>query len=284
MKARKIKELISFTILRLATVAVLLALFIILHFIMSEGIRVINWEFLTEGPRDMARAGGIFPAILGTFYTVVGTMAIVLPLGVGASIYLTEYATQGRVIRALRVGINNLAGVPSVVFGLFGFTVFVVFFGFGASILSICLTMAVLTLPIIIRSSEEALKAIPQSFREASLALGATKWQTIYKVVLPHAFSGISTGSVLGASNVAGETAPILFVGATFFMLHLPDSIFDETMLLSFHIYALLTEGIFPHYQIPIAYGTALVLITLVLGVNLAAIVIRNRIRKKKKW
>ena len=284
MKARKIKELISFTILRLATVAVLLALFIILHFIMSEGIRVINWEFLTEGPRDMARAGGIFPAILGTFYIVVGTMAIVLPLGVGASIYLTEYATQGRVIRALRVGINNLAGVPSVVFGLFGFTVFVVFFGFGASILSICLTLAVLTLPIIIRSSEEALKAIPQSFREASLALGATKWQTIYKVVLPHAFSRISTGSILGASNAAGETAPILFVGATFFMLHLPDSIFDETMLLSFHIYALLTEGIFPHYQIPIAYGTALVLITLVLGVNLVAIVIRNRIRKKKKW
>ncbi len=282
MNLRKVKEFVGFAILRLATFLILFTLFIILYFISIRGIRVIDWQFLTQMPREGMTAGGILPAILGTFYLVTCSICFALPLGVAAAIYLTEYAKQGRLIRIIRIGINNLAGVPSVVFGLFGLAVFVKFFGFGISILSGGLTLGILVLPTIIRASEEALLVVPQSFREASLALGATKWQTIRKVVLPNAISGILTGSILGVGRAAGETAPIFFTAVTFYTMRLPRSIFSEIQALPYHIYALMTEGTHPEAQVPIAYGTALVLLFLVLGIDLIAIIIRNRARRKR--
>ena len=284
MKLRKIKESIGFAVLRLSIGFILLALFIILYFIFIKGVKVVNWGFLTRMPCEGMTAGGILPAILGTFYLTICAILFALPLGVFAAIYLTEYAKQGRLIRIIRIGINNLAGVPSVVFGLFGLAVFVKLFGFGISILSGGLTLGILILPTIIRASEEALLVVPQSFREASLALGATKWQTIRQVVLPNAISGILTGSILGIGRAAGETAPILFTAVTFYSMRLPRSIFSEVQALPYHIYALMTEGVYPEAQVPIAYGTALVLLFLVLGIDLIAIIIRSRFRKRKKW
>ena len=282
MNSRKVKELVGFAVLRLATFLILFALFIILYFISVRGIRVIDCQFLTQMPSEGMTSGGILPAILGTFYLTLCAICFALPLGVAAAIYLVEYARQGRLVRIIRIGINNLAGVPSIVFGLFGLAVFVKYFGFGVSILSGGLTLGILILPIIIRASEEALLAVPQSFREASLALGATKWQTIYRIVLPSAISGILTGSILGVGRAAGETAPILFTAVTFYSIRLPTSIFSEVQALPYHIYALMTEGTHPESQVPIAYGTALVLLFLVLGVDLIAIIIRNRARKRK--
>ena len=282
MSSRKVKEFVGFAILRLATFLILFALFIILYFISIRGIRVIDWQFLTQVPSEGMTAGGILPAILGTFYLTLCAICPALPLGIAAAIYLAEYARQGRLVRIIRIGINNLAGVPSIVFGLFGLGVFVKCFGFGVSILSGGLTLGILILPIIIRASEEALLTVPQSFREASLALGATKWQTIYRVVLPNAISGILTGSILGIGRAAGETAPILFTAVTFYSARLPTSIFSEVQALPYHIYALMTEGTHPEAQVPIAYGTALILLFLVLGIDLIAIIIRNRVRKKK--
>ncbi len=284
MDIRKTKEFIGFGVLKLAAVIVLLALFTILYFVAVRGIKVINWEFLTQMPRSGMTAGGILPAILGTFYLTICAICFALPLGVAAAIYLTEYAKQGRLVRIIRIGINNLAGVPSVVFGLFGLAVFVKFCGFGISILSGGLTLGILILPTIIRASEEALMVVPRSFREASLALGATKWQTISKVVLPNAVSGMLTGSILGIGRAAGETAPILFTAVTFYSVRLPRSVFSEVQALPYHIYALMTEGTHPEAQIPIAYGAALVLVSLVLGIDLIAIIIRNRFRRRKKW
>jgi len=282
MNSRKVKELVGFAVLRLATFLILFALFIILYFISVRGIRVIDCQFLTQMPSEGMTSGGILPAILGTFYLTLCAICFALPLGVAAAIYLVEYARQGRLVRIIRIGINNLAGVPSIVFGLFGLAVFVKYFGFGVSILSGGLTLGILILPIIIRASEEALLAVPQSFREASLALGTTKWQTIYRIVLPSAISGILTGSILGVGRAAGETAPILFTAVTFYSIRLPTSIFSEVQALPYHIYALMTEGTHPESQVPIAYGTALVLLFLVLGVDLIAIIIRNRARKRK--
>jgi len=235
-------------------------------------------------PQKGMTAGGIFPAILGTLYLTIGAICFALPLGTSAAIYLTEYSAQNRLVRIIRVGVNNLAGVPSVVFGLFGLAIFVKFLNFGVSILSGSLTLGILILPTIIRASEEALSAVPQSFREASLALGATKWQTIQKVVLPNSISGILTGSILSIGRAAGETAPILFTATTFYTMRLPDSIFSEVQTLPYHIYALMTEGTHPESQVPIAYGTALVLVLLVLGLNLIAFILRNRFRRSKKW
>jgi len=282
MNLRKVKEFIGFTILKLATFTILFSLFTILYFISIRGIRVIDCQFLTQMPSEGMTSGGILPAILGTFYLTLCAICFALPLGVAAAIYLVEYARQGRLVRIIRIGINNLAGVPSIVFGLFGLAVFVKYFGFGVSILSGGLTLGILILPIIIRASEEALLAVPQSFREASLALGTTKWQTIYRIVLPSAISGILTGSILGVGRAAGETAPILFTAVTFYSIRLPTSIFSEVQALPYHIYALMTEGTHPESQVPIAYGTALVLLFLVLGVDLIAIIIRNRARKRK--
>ena len=282
MSLRKTKEFAGFAILRLATFLILSALFIILYFISIRGIKVINWQFLTQMPCEGMTAGGILPAILGTFYLTLCAICFSLPLGIAAAIYLTEYAKEGRLVRIIRIGINNLAGVPSIVFGLFGLAIFVKYFGFGVSILSGGLTLGILILPIIIRASEEAISAVPKSFREASLALGATKWQTIYRIVLPNAISGILTGSILGIGRAAGETAPILFTAVTFYSAKLPTSIFSEVQALPYHIYALMTEGTHPETQVPIAYGTALVLLFLVLGIDLVAIIIRKRARRRK--
>ncbi len=284
IKKRRYKEKIAYWFLTLMAGIILISLFIMFYFIISRGIKVINWQFLTEMPQKGMTAGGIFPAILGTLYLTTGAICFALPLGVFAAIYLTEYATQNRLIRTIRLGINNLAGVPSVVFGLFGLAVFVKFLNFGVSILSGSLTLGILILPTIIRASEEALLTVPLTFREASLALGATKWQTIQKVVLPSSISGILTGSILAIGRAAGETAPILFTAATFYTMRLPNSLFSEVQALPYHIYALMTEGTHPESQVPIAYGAALVLLGLILALDLVAIVLRYRFRRSKKW
>lgn len=278
-----LKEKIGFWALRLSTLLVLGILFIILFDIVRKGIGVISWEFLSTAPRQGMTEGGIFPAIYGTFMVTVITAVVSVPLGALGAIYLNEYATKGRLTRLIRMAIRNLAGVPSVVFGLFGVGIFVVFFGFGASVLSAGLTLGMLTLPVTITASEEALKTVPKSYRDGALALGATKWQTIRTNVLPVALPGMLTGSILGLARAAGETAPILFTGAAFFLPYLPASPFSQFMALPYHLYILSTQ----HHAIsrvrPLAYGTALVLISLVLVLNMGAILLRNKLRKKYK-
>ncbi len=258
-----------------------LALLVILYFLVSRGWRAINWTFLTQAPMDSMTKGGIFPCIVGTVCLGIGAILIALPIGVASAIYLHEYARPGRLIRIVRLGINNLAGVPSVVFGLFGLAFFVVYLKMGVSILAGALTLGVMSLPVIIGSAEEALRSVPDTYREASLGLGATKWQTVYRVVLPAATPGILTGAILGLSRAAGETAPIMFTAAVFFSPSLPSSIFDEIMALPYHIYVLATAGTEIEATRHLQYGTALVLIVLVLGLNLIAIIYRARLQKK---
>lgn len=259
------------------------ALFIILYFMISNGLSAITWEFLTEVPLDSMTKGGIFPCIVGTLLLSIGAMLFAFPVGVASAIYLNEYAKKGRLLRIIRLGINNLAGVPSVVFGLFGLAFFVTYLKIGVSILAGSLTLAVMSLPIIIGASEEALKAVPDTYREASFGLGATKLQTIFRVVLPTAFPGILTGGILGVSRAAGETAPIMFTAAVFFSPNMPKSISDEIMALPYHIYVLATAGTHIEQTRPLQYGTALVLIGLVIGMNLVAIIIRARLRRKMR-
>ncbi|MEQ8202468.1 MAG: phosphate ABC transporter permease PstA [Smithellaceae bacterium] len=284
MKWRYIRQQAFFASVRLSALLIALALGGVLLYIVIHGIGAISWEFITRPPTDSMTKGGIMPAILGTVYLTVGAIAVGLPLGVVSAIYLTEYARQGRIIRTIRIGINCLAGVPSVVFGLFGLGFFVVFLKFGSSILSGSLTLGFLIMPTIIGASEEALKAVPQTFREASLALGVSKWQTTLRVVLPAALPGILTGSILGIGRAAGETAPIMFTAAAFFTAKLPGSIFDEVMALPYHIYVLATAGTNIEETRPLQYGTVLVLVALVLGIDLIAIVIRSYMRKRKRW
>jgi len=284
MRWRYIKEGVFFSVVRLSALVIALALGGLLFYIFYNGYQAINWEFLTQPPTDAMTKGGIMPAILGTIYLTLGAILIALPLGIMSAIYLSEYAKQGAVVRVIRLGVNCLAGVPSIVFGLFGLGLFVVYFKFGASILSGSLTLGFLILPTIIGASEEALRAVPQTFREASLALGVSKWQTIYRTVLPNALPGILTGSILGIGRAAGETAPIMFTAAAFFTIKLPSSIFDEVMALPFHIYVLATAGTHIEETRPIQFGTVLVLVALVLSIDLVAIVIRSAVRKKKRW
>ncbi len=283
LKYRNIKQKIVFVLFGFTMFLTLSTLALIIYFIFKRGLGVINWEFLSKMPRNGMSEGGIFPALLGSFYLVIGSIAISAPLGIFVAIYLTEYAQKGRAVRLIRIGINNLAGVPSVVFGLFGLAFFVKYLGFGVSILSGSATLAIVILPTIIRAAEEALMAVPDEYRHASLALGATRWQTIKKVVLPAAIPSILTGLILGIGRVAGETAPIIFTAATFFTMRLPKSIFNEVMALPYHIYALVTTGTMPHKQIPMAYGTAVVLLVLVLFVNMIAIILRIKYGKVKK-
>lgn len=281
---RKLTEKIAFLVIRSSAIIICLALAIMLGFILVNGYKAINWTFLTEPPMDAMTRGGIFPAIIGTLYLTLGAIIVAFPLGVASAIYLSEYAREGKIVRLIRLGINNLAGVPSVVFGLFGLGLFVVFLGFGSSILSGSLTLGLLILPVIIGASEGALKAVPQTYREASLALGGSKWQTISRVVFPAALPGILTGSILGIGRAAGETAPIMFTAAAFYITRLPSSIFDEVMALPYHIYVLATAGTHIEETRPLQYGTALVLIALVLGINLVAIIIRTRIRIRQTY
>ena len=284
MKWRYIKQHLFFLLIRSAALAIAVSIGGFFLFIFVQGYGVINWEFLTAPPRDMMTKGGIMPAILGTFYLTSGAIIIALPLGVLSAIYLSEYAKDGPVLRFLRVGIRCLAGVPSIVFGLFGLGLFVVYFGFGSSILAGSLTLGFLILPTIIGASEEALKSVPQTFREASLGLGVSKWQTVSKIVLPSALPGILTGSILAIGRAAGETAPIMFTAAAFFTAVLPSSIFDEVMALPYHIYVLATAGTRIEETRPIQYGTVLVLVGMVLIINMTAITIRSYARKNKRW
>lgn len=279
---RKVIQGILFSFFRAAAAVNGIALFIIIFFLLKNGLSAISWTFLTQEPMDSMTKGGIFPCIVGTLCLSIGAIIIALPVGVASAIYLNEYARPGRVLRIIRLGISNLAGVPSVVFGLFGLAFFCVMLNMGVSILAGALTLAVLTLPVIIGSSEEALKAVPDTYREASLALGATKWQTIYRVVLPAAMPGILTGAILGLSRAAGETAPIMFTGAVFFAPgKWPSSVLDSVMALPYHIYVLATAGTEIEKTRPLQYGTALVLIALVLGMNLVAVIWRSRLRKR---
>jgi phosphate transport system permease protein len=279
LNSKNITQAIGFTMLFLCIIFCLFFMGSILYFITVRGIGVISWEFLTDIPRRAMTRGGVAPAIVGTLYLTLGSMLLALPLGVACAVYLSEYSPKGAIVNVIRLSINNLAGVPSVVFGLFGLALFVKIFGFGVSILSGSLTLGIMALPGIISASQEALIAVPQSYREASLALGATQWQTIKKVVLPSALPGILTGVILNIGRVAGETAPILFTAATFFNKDYPDSIFSEVMALPYHIYALMTEGTKPDLQTPIAYGCALILLVLVLSISAVAIIIRQRQR-----
>ena len=275
-------EHIAFFFLFLCTLLVIAPVATVIAVIVKNGASAISWEFLTQAPRNGMREGGIFPAIVGTFYLVLGAVFFALPLGLFAAIYLSEYAKDTPVNRLVRLAIINLAGVPSVVFGLFGLALFVGFFGFGASILAGSLTLGVMILPVIITSSREALESVPKSFREVSLSLGATQLQTIRHAVLPHALPGILTGTILGVGRAAGETAPILFTVAAFYLPRLPRHLLDQAMALPYHLYVLSTQV--PNVDAKLRYGTALVLVSIVLLMNLIAITIRSYYRSQKKW
>lgn len=278
-----LSEKIAFGVFRMLSGIIVTILFIILAFIIIKGASVLNWEFITTPPTDGMKGGGIWPAIVGTFYLMLGSAILAFPLGIMSGVYMHEYARSGRVVSFIRMMTNNLAGIPSIVFGLFGMSLFVNFFGFGDSILAGSLTLGLLALPLVIRTTEEALKAIPDSFREGSLALGATKLQTIRKVILPMAMPNIITGLILALGRVSGETAPILFTCAAYFLPQLPQSVFDQCMALPYHLYVLATSGTDMEKQIPIAYGTALVLVIIILLVNLLANAMRNHFQNKLK-
>jgi phosphate transport system permease protein len=262
------------TLVAFLTVVPIIAVF---AYIISKGAPALSWQFLTAMPSDGMRAGGILPAIVGTFYLTLGTAIISVPLGIAAAIYLAEYASENWVTRLIRIAIINLAGIPSVVYGLFGLGLFVLFLKFGTSILAASLTLSIMTLPVIISAAEESLRSVPQAFRTVSISLGGTRWQTIRKIILPQALPGIITGVILGLERAAGETAPILFTGAAFFLPHLPNSPLDATMALPYHLFVISTQV--PDMPIRIQYGTALVLIIFVLGMNLTATLIRSRAR-----
>lgn len=262
---------------------VVLILFVILGFIIIKGASVISWDFLTKSPEEGMTSGGIYPAIVGTLYLVLGSSLISFPIGVMSGIFMNEYATNGKITKFIRIMTNNLSGVPSVVFGLFGMALFVNTLGFGDSIIAGSLTLALLSLPLVIRTTEEALKSIDDSFRHGSLALGATKLQTIRKVILPMAFPNIITGLILSVGRVSGETAPILFTVAAYFLPQLPGSIFDQCMALPYHLYVISTSGTDMEAQLPLAYGTALVLIMIILFVNLLANALRKYFEKRVK-
>ncbi|OEU42446.1 phosphate ABC transporter, permease protein PstA [Methanosarcina sp. Ant1] len=282
MNART-SEKIAFALLSLAALIVAGFVLMILAYIIYYGYSAISVEFLTEMPKRMMTQGGIYPAIVGTLILIVGSMAVALPMGIMAAIYLNEYAGENRTTWLIEMAINNLAGTPSVVFGLFGLALFVKYFGFGSSILSASLTLSLLIIPVIIRSSEEALIAVPNEYRESSLALGVSKWQTIRHVVLPAAVPGIVTGSILSIGRVAGETAPILLTGAAYYLTKLPDSIHSQFMALPYHLFVLATAGTNIAKTRPLQYGTALVLLMIVLGLNIIAVLIRRHYRQKLK-
>ncbi|MGB2965760.1 MAG: phosphate ABC transporter permease PstA [Anaerolineales bacterium] len=279
---RQKKQQIGFSLLTLMTFLTVIPIAGVVIYILVLGFPAINWEFISGFPREGMRAGGIWPAIVGTFFLTLGTAIFAVPLGIGAAIYLSEYAPNNRATRLIRIAIINLAGIPSVVYGLFGLGLFVLFLQFGTSILAGSLTLSIMTLPVIISTSEEALRAVPQAFRTVSISVGASKWQTIRRIVLPQALPGILTGVILGLERAAGETAPILFTVAAFFLPRLPNTPLDATMALPYHLYVISTQV--PGMPIKIQYGTALVLLAFVLGMNLIATTIRSRARARRQW
>lgn len=279
---RHLTERLGFTAITILAMVTVLPIVGTVIYILIQGAPAISLEFLTGFPREGMRAGGIFPAIVGTLYLAVGTSIFSVPLGIAAAIYLAEYASDTPLTRTIRIAIINLAGIPSVVYGLFGLGLFVLFLNFGTSILAASLTLSIMTLPVIISTAEEALRAVPQSFRTVSISLGATRWQTIRRIVLKEALPGILTGVILGLERAVGETAPILFTGAAFFLPRLPGSPFDATMALPYHLFVISTQV--PEMPIKIQYGTALVLLVFVLTMNLIATVIRSRARARRQW
>ena len=283
IRRKKLSEQAAFWLFRLMSIAVVGVLFWILGFIIVKGIGVISWEFLTGMPRDGMTAGGILPAIVGTLCLTLGSIVIAFPLGILSGIYISEYARDNWLVRVIRVMTSNLSGVPSIVFGLFGMALFVNTLGFGDSIIAGSFTLALLVLPIVIRTTEEALRRIDNSYRLGSLALGATKLQTIRRVLLPMAMPNIITGLILSVGRVSGETAPILFTAVAYFLPKLPDSIFDQVMALPYHLYVIATSGTDLEASRPMAYGTALVLIAIVLLINLLANGLRRYFGRKVK-
>jgi len=281
-RSRELVQRLGFAFLTLVTVVVVLPIVLVVGYIVVQGAPAISWEFLSQMPRGGMREGGILPAIVGTLWLTSGTAVFAVPLGVAMAIYLAEYASDNLLTRLVRLSIINLSGIPSVVYGLFGLGMFVLFLGFGSSILAGALTLAIMTLPVIISTSEEALRAVPQSFRTVSISLGGTKWQTISRVVLPQALPGILTGVILGLERAVGETAPILFTVAAFFLPRLPHSVFDQTMALPYHLFVISTQV--PGMPVKIQYGTALVLLIFVLSMNLFAAGLRSYYRRRRQW
>jgi phosphate transport system permease protein len=280
--SRQTTQRIAFAVITLAAVSVIVPIVFIVGIVVVEGAPAVSWRFLTAFPEDGMKAGGILPAVVGTVLLTIGTAITSVPIGVGAAIYLSEYAGESWLTRSIRIAIINLAGIPSVVYGLFGLGLFVLFLRFGASIVAGSLTLGIMTLPIIISTAEESLRSVPQSFRVVSASLGATRWQTIWRVVLPQGLPGIMTGVILGLERAAGETAPILFTVAAFFLPRLPESIFDKTMALPYHLFVISTQV--PGMPLQIQYGTALVLLVFVLSMNLAATLIRSHFRRRRQW
>jgi phosphate transport system permease protein len=282
MNGAKMREKIAFVILGFATFLVVLPIILTIFYIVKNGIGSVTWEFITQPPRNGMKEGGILPAIIGTIVLIIGTMIFSLPLGILSAVYLVEYAKDNTFTRLIKLSVVNLSGVPSIVYGLFGFTLFVGFLRFGTSILAGSLTLAIMSLPVIITATKEALESVPHSFREISLSLGATKWQTVRYCVLPYAVPGILTGTVLSLSRAAGETAPILFTVAAFYLPRLPHSVFDQVMALPYHLYVISTQV--PNMPLRLSFATGFVLIALVFLMNLVSIILRAHFRKKKLW
>ncbi len=281
MSRQKTNKLMIAFITAIAIIVVIPVILVII-FMFYNGLSALNWEFLTTAPYNGLRQGGIMPALLGTVYLTFATAIVSFPLAIAAAIYLAEYARDNRLTRAVRLAIVNLAGIPSIVYGLFGLGAFVLFMGFGTSIIAGALTLGILTLPVVISTAEEAILAVPQEFRTVSLSLGATPWQTIRYQVLPQALPGIITGIILGLGRAAGETAPILFTVAAVYLPELPKSIFDQSMALPYHLYVISTQV--PGMPLSVQYGTALVLLLLVLSLTLVATIIRTNIRRHRQW
>ena len=279
---RYLAQRVGFFLLSLAALTVVFPILLVIGAVVVQGVGAVDWGFLTQMPRDGMKAGGIFPAIVGTLLLTLGTALAAIPVGVGGAVYLAEYARDTWLTRAIRLAIINLAGIPSVVYGLFGLGLFVLFLQFGTSILAGSLTLAIMTLPIIISAAEEALRAVPTEFRTVNASLGGTRWQGIRHIVLPQALPGIITGVILGLLRAAGETAPILFTVAAFFLPRLPESLFDQTMALPYHLYVISTQV--PGMPLQIQYGTALVLLMLVLSMSTVATIIRGYFRRRRQW
>jgi len=282
MISRQTSQKIAFVLLSLAAFVVVVPIILVVGYVIVRGAGAISWEFLTAMPREGMREGGILPAIVGTVVLTFGTAIVAMPIGIGAAIYLAEYARDTWLTRLIRLAIINLAGIPSVVYGLFGLGMFVLFLQFGTSILAGSLTLGLLTLPVVISTAEGAILSVPQSFRVVSISLGGTRWQTIRHQVLPHALPGIITGVILGMERVAGETAPILFTAAAFYLPRLPHSVFDQTMALPYHLYVISTQV--PGMPTEVQFGTALVLLILVLSFNVIATIIRSHFRRLRQW
>ena len=282
MTAAKIRQTVAFIILGLIVLLVVVPIMLTILYIFKNGIGAVSWAFISQNPRNGMKEGGIFPAIIGTILLIIGTMICSLPIGILSAIYLVEYAKDNFFTRLIKLSVVNLSGIPSIVYGLFGFTLFVMFLKFGTSILAGSLTLAIMSLPVIVTATKEALESVPANFREISLSLGASKWQTTRYCVLPYALPGILTGTVLSLSRAAGETAPILFTAAAFYLPRLPRSVFDQVMALPYHLYVISTQV--PNMPTKLSFATAFVLIALVFLMNVVSIVLRAHYRKRKLW